>query len=1076
MVTTSRSQRTSVMSTFWLSCLGVTAILFTFAWLEFEDLHRRAERSALDFTTTIKMVLEKILIRADSDVRWIVSELTPNDMLANIDEHRRNILEGDIRLHQNRFEEITGYRVFNAEGLLVLDGAIPRVVINVSDRAWFRKLKEDNNLDAVLSDIIVGRSTGRAVAIYAVAIRDADRNFLGEAVAAIDLEEFRKLIRGIDVGVNGAIAIRRTDEAGVFIREPDIGVAGKMNRSKVFQEIAVGKDAGTVEFSSPADGITRIYGFSKLRDFPLLAAVGISRKHYLRPIIDQAMVLLPISLSIMLVLYFMLRREERLAHQLAQREETFRHFFEKNSSVMIQVEPNSGRILATNEAAENYYGYTKDELMGMNIAKINTLNVDEIKAERIRALNEERSYFSFNHKLASGSVRDVEVFSTPMDTVNGKILFSIVHDVTARKNIEKQIRDLLQEQSAILNSDIVGFVKSKDRIIVWNNEAYGKMLGYSSDELIGMPTRIFYSDDVSYKIFEDQAYQVIYSRGVFRTQIQYMRKDHSSAWFDISGIIINPDSDETIWAFIDISDLKETEVNLLQARIIAENAAQSKENFLAMMSHEIRTPMTGIIGMAEFLSNMEMGSEQKIYINTLTSSAKSLLVILNDILDYSKIQVGKLDIEALSFDVIRLTLDTCQLYTARASERGNAIGIDVGDMGSLVVQGDPTRIRQVLGNLIGNAIKFTKHGVISIRLRHTTQLEGIRLDFEIEDNGIGISDDDMGHLFQPFSQVDAGTARKFGGTGLGLAISKRLVEMMGGEISATSKFGRGTIFRFSCNVAVGAPSVEILDEPIVHVDPMNILLAEDNPINRMIIKLNLEQRGHRLTMVENGLQAYEAAACRAYDLILMDMQMPIMDGSEATRKIRTLRAPHSDVPIVALTADAITDHKQHYIDAGLNEFLTKPIDWKAVDKVLAKFYGVIKSAPLDITKVFHSIGDHQTSGENLPIFDGRYIAAVRNSMGSVEFSQLVEEVVSLCMKDIKRLRDAAKNSDIQSCHAIAHELKGMLGNMGAMRAMAYAGNLQRTDSCGEIAAAIDGFETVIVETLDALKQEWVVTQ
>ena len=246
--------------------------------------------------------------------------------------------------------------------------------------------------------------------------------------------------------------------------------------------------------------------------------------------------------------------------------------------------------------------------------------------------------------------------------------------------------------------------------------------------------------------------------------------------------------------------------------------------------------------------------------------------------------------------------------------------------------------------------------------------DNIKLEFEVADSGIGISDDDICQLFKPFSQVDSGTARKFGGTGLGLAISKRLVEMMGGDISVSSKFGRGSIFRFSCLVEEGASSDQTPEIPNVHVEPLTILLAEDNRINRMIIKLGIEQRGHCITMVENGLQAYEAAMGRAYDLILMDMQMPIMDGSEATRKIRTLPKPLSDVPIVALTADAITDHRQSYIDAGLNYFLTKPIDWKAVDEVLTKISQFAKRAPLDITKVFHSIGDKQASTDKLPIF------------------------------------------------------------------------------------------------------------
>ncbi|MEI7610045.1 MAG: ATP-binding protein, partial [Rhodospirillaceae bacterium] len=363
-------------------------------------------------------------------------------------------------------------------------------------------------------------------------------------------------------------------------------------------------------------------------------------------------------------------------------------------------------------------------------------------------------------------------------------------------------------------------------------------------------------------------------------------------------------------------------VDLEKARDAAEEASRAKSAFLAMMSHEIRTPMTGIIGMAEFLSAKEMGPDQRTYVNTMLSSARTLLSILNDILDYSRIEADSLALESTPFDVVVLVTDVVRLFSTKASENGNVVVADLGGVDSLVVEGDPTRLRQVLGNLLGNAVKFTKHGRITVRMRHAPARDGMRLEFEVEDTGIGISEAEMERLFKPFSQVDVGTARKFGGTGLGLAISKRLVEMMNGEIGVTSRSGQGATFRFSCLVRTGILASVEAEERVIPVGPLDILLAEDNAVNRMIIRVGLEQRGHQVTMVENGLQAYEAAAGRTFDLILMDMQMPVLDGCEATRRIRALPKPSCDVRIVALTADAIIEHRQGYVEAGLDDFLT----------------------------------------------------------------------------------------------------------------------------------------------------------
>ena len=611
------------------------------------------------------------------------------------------------------------------------------------------------------------------------------------------------------------------------------------------------------------------------------------------------------------------------------------------------------------------------------------------------------------------------------------------------------------------------------------NEAAVRLYGYARDELLTMQILDMHlPEDIPAvrRIVTDNAAALRDNR------YRHRRKDGSVIDVQVwSKLVSKEDSGTRIALCHDITERNRLEAQveetvrsldrqaseLQKARDAAEDASKAKSAFLAMMSHEIRTPMTGIIGMAEFLSAMDMNSAQRVYVNTMLSSARTLLSILNDVLDYSRIEADKLTLESTAFDVVALVNDMVRLFSAKASENGNIVIADLGEPPTLIVQGDPTRLRQILGNLVSNAVKFTKQGRITVRMRHAPAGDGIRLRFEVEDTGIGIPEAEMRRLFQPFSQVDAGTARKFGGTGLGLAISKRLVGMMGGEIDATSSFGRGSVFRFSCLVGKGTLSIPEPESQEIPVEPMDILLVEDNAVNRMIIQVGLEKRRHRVTVVENGLEAYEAAASRRFDLILMDMQMPIMDGPEATRQIRTLPKPLSDVPIVALTADAINDHRDAYVAAGLDGFLTKPVDWHALDAILVRHRRNSENPRQAVT----DDRPRRLKWREPPLLDADHFGTIRQAMGPEQVAALTEEMAAFSLKELSRLRQAAEVGDIAPCRAIAHDLKGMFSNIGAMRAAARASELHKAADCRTLAAELDGFAAVVGETIDELRRE-----
>jgi CheY-like chemotaxis protein/nitrogen-specific signal transduction histidine kinase len=377
----------------------------------------------------------------------------------------------------------------------------------------------------------------------------------------------------------------------------------------------------------------------------------------------------------------------------------------------------------------------------------------------------------------------------------------------------------------------------------------------------------------------------------------------------------------------------------------AVSASKAKSEFLARMSHEIRTPLNGVAGMIDLLQATELNESQRRYTHLAREAADSLLSVINDILDFSKIEAGKVEIESVEFDLYRLVEELVELLAPSASTKGLALNCWLHPDVPPLVRGDPVRIRQVLTNFLSNAIKFTASGAINVHLRPVKRVgdrQIVRMD--VSDTGIGIPADRLNRLFKSFSQVDTSTTRKFGGTGLGLVISKRLVELMGGEISVTSKEGTGTTVKFTLNLGFvenalkqPAPAAPSFPAARTSLSGLHLLVAEDNDMNQFVTRELLKRAGCTCDVVTDGAGAVEAVKKGRYDAVLMDCQMPGMDGLEATRLIRTLEAAGgAHLPIIALTADAAQGDRERCLDAGMDGYVSKPINSAELIAVIGK--------------------------------------------------------------------------------------------------------------------------------------------
>jgi PAS domain S-box-containing protein len=714
---------------------------------------------------------------------------------------------------------------------------------------------------------------------------------------------------------------------------------------------------------------------------------------------------------------------------------------------------NDSRVLFVNDRAAQMVGLRREELTGR---MAQDFYADPLhRRQMIEELNKsgQVSDFETTFRHADGHTIRV-IFSATIFPFDGEqSLLSVITDISRSKEMEEIVRASEERYRAIIDSTSEGFwmIDGGTKVTLDVNQSLCDMLGFPREDLLG-ETPLDFVDDDNRELMVQQVERIFATEQCdFDIELRTSQGRNIPCHFKAARFSDPLFQSIQAFAFItDITPRKEAEKALKESKEMAEAAAKARAEFLAVMSHEIRTPMNGVMGMTKLLLDLPLDARQRSCAETIQHSGQALMVLLNDILDLSKVEAGKLVLEAIPFDLRQSFDEMHKLMAPRAYEKQLQLlkRVDNGVPPFLV--GDPSRIRQILLNLLSNALKFTERGAITLAADCLgfPHERVARVRLSVADTGIGIDADVQNSLFREFAQADASIARRFGGTGLGLAISARLAEAMGGKIEISSQPNQGSFFWIDLDLPI-ADALPAREDDVIRVPPLTILVAEDNAINRQVISGILESRGHTVLLVEDGAQAVTAVEMGHFDAVLMDGWMPVLDGIDATRKIRALADPiKANIPIIAMTANVSQADVQSYLDAGMNDALGKPVELDRLDKALLK---VANAKPLvePINEPICASPTVEPSEElvSLPIGEELNLDVLDQLLTVLGLERLDEGFSSLPQhwrERVASLQKAGQNRDWQVMTRLAHDLKGTSGSFGLAGLSEYAKLLEST--------------------------------
>ncbi len=858
---------------------------------------------------------------------------------------------------------------------------------------------------------------------------------------------------------------------GKSLATSDAGAAHDQRSHPIFRDFLPNRETGNFTHTAP-DGTDWLAHFATTAEFPVVVEVRLPQSLMASRWHKELIAPLSILTASLTMLFIFTRTARRALRQRALSQEEsasqaqrLRNILDSAADAIITVDVQS-IVIEYNRAAEQVFRVPADDAIGRHASAL-------LAPEEAAGYQALLDYYlrtgmapvfadgqKINTRRRDGTHMVLSYAISEVTIKDERLLTCIFRDITHEQQANERFKTLFQRsgQPTLLFRDGGLIDCNQAAVKLFGTEARGALLGLRIEDLAVKELN-------GLRLVEelDKVRGIARKLGACRMNWAARTLDGREVPLEITMTPIYLDNAEAmLLTCLDITERQRYEDGLRQARDAAEAAAKAKSRFLAVMSHELRTPMTGILGMIELLEETSLPVVQQRQVGILNNSAKALMTVLNDILDYSKIEAGRLELEQIDFDPAQIVREVIDAFTHAANRRQNTLQAQWGDTPLPLLHGDPTRVKQVLFNLVGNAVKFTEQGAIVVHLAVQAPLADAELTLliEVRDTGIGIGPEVQQTLFQPFQQADTSTTRRFGGTGLGLAICRHLVDAMNGRISVESEVGKGSVFRVELDLArakgvvASAPRTPA-SNTVARLRSLRILVAEDNPTNRLLIETRLRRAGHQLELVDDGKQALDAASTGDFDLILMDMQMPVLDGMGATRAIRALPdARRNRIPIIALTADALPELRDEYMASGLDDYQTKPIDWVALDAaILRNLPWAAADATAGQMASPVSVHVHQQSREPVteqaredaaPI-DAAGVARVRDELGLDVWKAVAEIYWPQSDADLAACRAAVMTQDAAARRSAAHSLKGASSSLGFETIASLAATLERCE-------------------------------
>lgn len=742
-----------------------------------------------------------------------------------------------------------------------------------------------------------------------------------------------------------------------------------------------------------------------------------------------------------------------LENSLRESEMNFRNIFNKSSDGIV-IHDLNGNFLEVNTVLCERLGYSREEFLGKNLTLIDTPKGQEKISSTFRMLEENgHVMFEGEHCRKDGTTIPVEIHATVIEYQHHPAILSVVRDITERKRNEQALRDAEDLYHTLFDLSPVGILlldPETGRAVEFNQISH-EALGYSAEEFARLSIH-------NYEVHESPEDIDAHIATLKNGQFEFFETQHRTKSGEIRDVTVSVKMIEIqgkgylFSVYHDITSIKKYELELKAAKKSAESANRAKSDFLANMSHEIRTPMNAILGMLQLTHTLKLPQEAERYLEKIEKSSRLLLDIINDILDISKIEANQLTISEISFNISELIEQVASLFAPKADEKGLNLIVRIAPQVPSPLMGDSLRISQILNNLLSNALKFTDAGEVDLLVSaEKLSAKSVTLSFTVSDTGIGIAPKDHSKLFTMFSQADESITRKYGGTGLGLSISKRLAELMGGKLEFSSKEGEGSTFTFTADFAIadlGFNSYRGLretaretenknrlrekgDDFIVISSPIrgaSVLLVEDNEINIQVEGDFLRKMGIDVTTVTDGKQAVELLEKRRFDGILMDYQMPVMNGIEATRIIR---GRGDDTPIVAMTAAAMQSDKEACLEAGMDDYLPKPIDIVTMAHVLTRWiaprFQSSEHLPLSAATLNPSPSPLPKKIEGIDLHAG-----LNNSAGNTAlYRRILLQFFHQYQEGCLPLETMLQKGEFEEARRWVHTLKGVSATIGA---------------------------------------------